>query len=121
MHAIRDLPLIYGNLVNRLRANTCRLTTESGITGGLKKPGNMIPGAGEQIDALAREIMSDPDLAGYNGRSLLKKTESLREKCRVIIAGPFSTGKTTFLNALLGETLLPAEDRATTSCIFNIR
>ncbi|MFZ5652639.1 MAG: dynamin family protein [Bacillota bacterium] len=121
MHSIRDLPLIYGNLVNELQANTCRLTTESGIAGGLKKPGRILPGTGEQIASLAGEIMSNPDLAGYNGRALLKNTESLREKCRVIVAGPFSTGKTTFLNALLGETLLPAEDRATTSCIFNIR
>lgn len=120
MHTIRDLPLIYGNLVNRLRTNTIRLTSESRVTGGLKKAGALRPGTGEQIHSLVREIMADRELAGYNSRDLLKKTESLREKCRVIVAGPFSTGKTTFLNALLGEIILPAEDRATTSCIFNI-
>ncbi|MFZ5646357.1 MAG: dynamin family protein [Bacillota bacterium] len=121
MLTIRDLPLIYGNLANKLRANTIRLTTENRITSSLKKPRIISPGAGDQIASLVREVMSDRDLAGHNGRALLEKTEILREKCRVIVAGPFSTGKTTFLNALLGEALLPAEDRATTSCVFNIR
>jgi len=114
--AVRDLPLIYGNMVNKLHTNTCRLTTESRITPGLKKAKSVARSPGEQVWSLVKEIQSDKDLARYLNGMSLRKVESLREKCRVMVAGPFSTGKTTFLNALLGETLLPAEDRATTSC-----
>ena len=114
--AVRDLPLIYGNMVNKLHANTCRLTTKSRIAPGIKKAKSVAQSPGEQVWSLVKEIQSDKNLAGYLNGISLRKAESLREKCRVMVAGPFSTGKTTFLNALLGETLLPAEDRATTSC-----
>ena len=119
--AIRDLPLIYGNMINKLRTNSFRLTTESRITPGLKKTKPTAQNPGEQVWSLVKKIKSDKDLARYLGGISLRKAENLREKCKVMVAGPFSTGKTTFLNALLGETLLPAEDRATTSCPVWIR
>lgn len=43
-----------------------------------------------------------------------------REQFLVTAAGAFSTGKTTFFNALLGETLLPAENRPTTFAITRL-
>jgi len=115
--AIRDLPLIYGSLINLLRANTCRLTIESPVTQGLKKNGRAAPPPGEKVASLIREMQCHRDLARHADLAGLGRAAAkLGDKCRVMVAGPFSTGKTTFLNALLGETLLPAEDRATTSC-----
>ncbi|MCL5935236.1 MAG: dynamin family protein, partial [Firmicutes bacterium] len=116
MQTLRDLPLIYGSMLNLLRTDTCRLTMESTVTGVPKKgkPAGRDPA--REIASLLREIESNRELIRYSDRDLLKRAgERLHEKCRVMVAGPFSTGKTTFLNALLGETLLPAEDRATTS------
>ncbi|WP_027366229.1 dynamin family protein [Desulfotruncus alcoholivorax] len=43
-----------------------------------------------------------------------------REKYLVTAAGGFSSGKTTFFNALMGEALLPAENRPTTFAITRI-
>lgn len=43
-----------------------------------------------------------------------------REQFLVTAAGGFSTGKTTFFNALLGESLLPAENRPTTFAITRL-
>ncbi|MFZ5634417.1 MAG: dynamin family protein [Bacillota bacterium] len=120
--AVKDLPLMHGSLVNMLRANTCRLINETSAAPARKEEKQAGPGPGENIACLVREIGSDRDLARYINRDLFKKAaDSLDEKFRVMVAGPFSTGKTTFLNALLGETLLPAEDRATTSCAVRIR
>lgn len=116
--AVRDLPLIHGSLVNMLRTGTGRLTAESTAASALKKASRTSPGPREKIASLIGKIQSDRDLARHGDKSLLKNAAvRLGEKYRVMVAGPFSTGKTTFLNALLGETLLPAEDRATTSCV----
>lgn len=43
-----------------------------------------------------------------------------REQYLVTAAGGFSTGKTTFFNALLGEALLPAENRPTTFTVTRL-
>lgn len=119
--ALRDLPLIYGSMANMLQADTRRLTAEPAAAPALKKNRRAGPGTGEALASLVREMESDRELARYVDRGLLKETaDRLGEKCRVMVAGPFSTGKTTFLNALLGETLLPAEDRATTSCAVRV-
>jgi len=116
--AVRDLPLIHGSMVNLLRAGTGRLTADSAAAPAHIKASRTSPGPREKMASLIREIQSDEDLARYGDRSLIKNAAGrLGEKCRIMVAGPFSTGKTTFLNALLGETLLPAEDRATTSCV----
>lgn len=119
--AVRDLPLIYGSMANMLQINTRRLTAEPAAAPALRKNSRAGPGAGEILSSLVREVESDRELAWYVDRGLLKGTAArLADKCRVMVAGPFSTGKTTFLNALLGETLLPAEDRATTSCAVRV-
>ncbi|MCL6612025.1 MAG: dynamin family protein [Peptococcaceae bacterium] len=119
--AIRDLPLIRGSIAGMLRANTLSLTAGPAAAAVLHKESRTGPGPGERLASLIGQIRSDRDLARYVDGDLLKKAaDRLGEKCRVIVAGPFSTGKTTFLNALLGETLLPAEDRATTSCAVRL-
>lgn len=119
--AVRDLPLIYGSLASMLRAETFRLSAGSTAAPDMKKGRRGSPGPSGKISSLAREMEADRDLIRYADRDLLEKLAgSLDEKCRVMVAGSFSTGKTTFLNALLGETLLPAEDRATTSCAVRV-
>ncbi|MGQ9556676.1 MAG: dynamin family protein [Desulfurispora sp.] len=40
---------------------------------------------------------------------------------RVLLLGPFSSGKSSFINALLGKQLLPVEDRSTTLCPVEVR
>ncbi|MHB8158856.1 MAG: dynamin family protein [Desulfocucumaceae bacterium] len=115
--AIQDLPIIYSSLVNMLRDNSAGLTSESVAI----PPANKVCRAGhshkETLLLLLSEMRLNTGLVRLDWSGLLKKAaESLGERFRIIVAGPFSTGKTTFLNALLGETLLPAEDRATTSC-----
>lgn len=115
--AIKDLPLIYGNMLNMLKSNSNRLIVDhiSFPTRGKTRGAGSRPI--ESLISLITEIKSDKDLCRYDKDSLLNSAaNSLGDRFRVVVAGPFSTGKTTFLNALLGETLLPAEDRATTSC-----
>lgn len=116
--AIRELPLIHGSLVNMLQANTARLTLPQGTISTRGTKAGQGGSGQETLFSLIKKIRAERDLAPYcRGESLLKRLEmELSRKVKVIAAGPFSTGKTTFLNALLGETLLPAEDRATTSC-----
>lgn len=120
--SLRDLPLIYSSMTNMLRTNTSRLTIES-IQSRTDRKGKRIGhDAREMMFSLINELAADKNLIQYIDRKLLvRAAERLSEKCKVMVAGPFSTGKTTFLNALLGETLLPAEDRATTSCAVKIQ
>ena len=42
------------------------------------------------------------------------------DKLRVLIVGRFSSGKSTFVNALIGEKLLPATPTPTTGVLCNI-
>ena len=120
--ALRELPLIYGNMVNMLGASSSHLITGSVVVPPHKKYGRAGRRPGEVIMSLLEEISSNSSLSRHDRRGILKKAAAIQaEKFRVMVVGPFSTGKTTFLNALLGETLLPAEDRATTSCPVILR
>lgn len=120
--SVKDLPLIQGSLANILRTYSLALVTETRVTASPRRERGPGSAPGNRIASLLSSIQSDKDLKRYINRDLLKKaTDSLENKFRVIVTGPFSTGKTTFLNALLGETLLPAEDRATTSCAVRLR
>jgi GTPase Era involved in 16S rRNA processing len=120
--AIKDLPLIYGNLVNMLKANSLGLITGSVVVQPHGKAGRTGRNSGEAILSLIDEISSHSTLSRHDRTGVLKSAaERQGEKLRVMVVGPFSTGKTTFLNALLGETLLPAEDRATTACPVTLR
>jgi predicted GTPase len=56
--------------------------------------------------------------------SVLLKNTTTRleyEQLRVLVMGKFSSGKSTFLNGLLGEVLLPAKATPTTAVIGEIR
>jgi GTPase SAR1 family protein len=43
------------------------------------------------------------------------------DECRVVVLGEKKNGKSTFINALLGEELLPTDERVATSRVFRIR
>lgn len=74
----------------------------------------------EKILALLEQAIADPTLASYP--ESIRQLESLhgrlkKENYLVTAAGGFSSGKSTFFNALIGEAILPAENRPTTSAI----
>lgn len=66
-----------------------------------------------QQDHVVGECLSPRDLGKITGRIL-------DERFSVITAGGFSTGKSTFLNALMKEEILPAADSPTTTAITRI-
>lgn len=115
---LNSIPVITGEINSRLDANTARLIQAAENSGA---PSLIKEGAGSQSPDL-REILSqlagDGSLAPYINPGRLEEIKNrLREKkCAVVAVGSFSSGKTTFFNALLGDAILPAEDRATTSC-----
>lgn len=74
----------------------------------------------EKILTLLEQAIADPTLAPYS--ESIRQLESLhgrlkKENYLVTAAGGFSSGKSTFFNALMGEAILPAENRPTTSAI----
>jgi len=73
-----------------------------------------------RIVALVEQSLTDPALQPYTEST--KLLESLHSKLNketylVTAAGGFSSGKSTFFNALMGETILPAQNRPTTFAI----
>ena len=77
----------------------------------------------DRIKSVLNRAADDPVLqSAHETRALLQALsgELDREHYLVTAAGGFSTGKTTFFNALLGEALLPAENRPTTFTITRL-
>lgn len=76
----------------------------------------------EKMIELGTKIKSDNMLSStISARDIGKWLGALRkEKFKIVTVGGFSSGKSTFLNALMGEHILPAENRPTTACITNI-
>jgi len=74
----------------------------------------------EKILSIVEQALADPSLIPYTDS--IKKLESLhsqlkKENYLVTAAGGFSSGKSTFFNALMGETILPVQNRPTTFAI----
>jgi len=77
-----------------------------------------------RIKSLLNRAAGDPALQSAGAATALLHTlarELNGERYLVTAAGGFSTGKTTFFNALLGENLLPAKNRPTTFTITRLR
>lgn len=77
-----------------------------------------------RIRSLFQTIRGAPELSGYP--KAVDRMEQLiqsldREDYLVTAVGGFSSGKSTFFNALLGEALLPAENRPTTFAITRLQ
>ena len=76
-----------------------------------------------RIKSLLTRAANDPALQSTHQTVALLRSlagELEREQYLVTAAGGFSTGKTTFFNALLGEALLPAENRPTTFTVIRL-
>ncbi len=77
-----------------------------------------------RIKSLLQRAAGDPALqSAVETRTLLRTLARKLDGDRFLVtaAGGFSTGKTTFFNALLGENLLPAKNRPTTFTITRLR
>ncbi|HBX22536.1 MAG TPA: hypothetical protein DEF34_02695 [Desulfotomaculum sp.] len=77
-----------------------------------------------RIKSVLTRAADDPVLQSAHETMALMRAltrELDREQYLVTAAGGFSTGKTTFFNALLGEALLPAENRPTTFTVTRLR
>lgn len=74
------------------------------------------------LQDIIRQLVNDPVIKEYIDRLRLEKVSSLiaSERFTVVVAGGFSTGKSTFINALLKDDILPAADGPTTSVITRI-
>ncbi len=82
-------------------------------------------GPGETRDALLdllHWLLNEPRLLEFTGRSKLKQLLQAVSSKRftIVTAGGFSTGKSTFLNALMKEKLLPTADGPTTTCMAKL-
>lgn len=68
---------------------------------------------------LINSLSTDKSIAAYLDRSSLLKLKRLIEGKRftVVVAGGFSTGKSTFINALLKDTIMPTADGPTTASV----
>lgn len=63
------------------------------------------------------ESISDPSVRGELERHLTRFDNPLQ----IAVCGPFSAGKSTFLNALLGREVLPTGNLPTTKCLTRLR
>ncbi|MDD4766302.1 MAG: dynamin family protein [Desulfotomaculaceae bacterium] len=71
---------------------------------------------------ITRQLINDPVIKEYIDRLRLAQISGLiaSERFTVTVAGGFSTGKSTFINTLLKDDILPAADGPTTSVITRI-
>ncbi|SFR08382.1 dynamin family protein [Desulfoscipio geothermicus] len=77
----------------------------------------------EKIRTLLAQVAAEPALKPYQDITRQLKTlsgELAGEKYLVTAAGSFSSGKSTFFNAIMGEPLLPAESRPTTFAVTRL-
>ncbi len=82
-----------------------------------------IPAIKEQMSQLASRIMHDTGIRHLISPHKVGKWAGIlnREEFKVVAVGGFSSGKSTFFNAIMGENLLPAENRPTTGNITYIK
>lgn len=73
----------------------------------------------KQMYNLAEKMMRDREIERLLPPEELGRWAGIlkKEQFKVVAVGGFSSGKSTFFNAIMGETLLPAENRPTTASI----
>ncbi|SHJ34123.1 dynamin family protein [Desulfofundulus thermosubterraneus] len=76
----------------------------------------------ERLLNLLQRLLKDPALQSLPTREHLRELAKSMANDRFFITlwGPFSSGKSTFLNALMQEVLLPAQDKSTTSSLVRL-
>ena len=73
----------------------------------------------KRLESLAREL--DPKDDNKITQDLMKSEEGLRsDKFKIIVVGRFKTGKSTFINAILGSDVMPTNDLPTTATLTYI-
>lgn len=76
----------------------------------------------EKLEQMLTQLISLRDHAKLNNDYLYELLNSLTHNTfQLIVVGEFSTGKSTFINALLGEDILPSKIRPTTATITAIK
>ena len=70
----------------------------------------------EKLRDFVRRLLAEPSLGEKKKELTGLMNTVLRDNLLVTAYGPFSSGKSTFFNALMGEELLPAQDKPTTAC-----
>jgi len=124
-HAMHSMPLIVRETEGLLCAiNSSNLNkTENKAGGHHYRPyaGGFQEGR-KLILALINSLMHEKKLAGWLERPKLSKLAAKieAERFTVVAAGGFSTGKSTFFNALLKEEILPTGNSPTTLSITRI-
>ncbi|MGB9825473.1 MAG: dynamin family protein, partial [Desulfofundulus sp.] len=76
----------------------------------------------ERLQNLLQRLLKEPALKATSIRNRLKELAGSIANDRFFIPlwGPFSSGKSSFLNALMQEALLPAQDKPTTSSVIRL-
>lgn len=77
-----------------------------------------------RLSLLAQRLIKVLDtlaMAEWRERAQRLEQRVSRETCRVLVIGKFGTGKTSFINALLGKKILPERTGPTTALITHIR
>lgn len=122
---IHTIPLFMKELENKLKSMDAENLkgAEKGAGGTAYRPKTL--SIRENRKALLNIISlltKDPVIKNYIDRhrleELSRQVES--ERFTVVVAGGFSTGKSTFINALLKDEILPASDGPTTAAITRI-
>lgn len=82
-----------------------------------------IPEIKKLMTELAGKMMHDIRIKRIIPPKIIGKWAGIlkREEFKVVAVGGFSSGKSTFFNAIMGQNILPAENRPTTTCITYIR
>lgn len=122
MHSIPLITQETEKLIDSINSlNVIRLENDPGLQRyHLKATG--IKESKELILALINELMREKQLNSLLERSKLRtlSDEITKERFTVMAAGGFSTGKSTFFNALMKEKILPTGSGPTTSSITRI-
>ena len=122
---LQSLPAVAGELEHTLRtANLANLLAGPQKTGGLicRPKTTCMKENQKRLLALTAALLAEKTAAGFIDLPAVAMIarEIQSERFSVATWGGFSTGKTTFLNALLKEDILPAADGPTTKAVTRI-
>jgi len=122
---IHTIPAAIGEMESRFK-----VMNDSNLGVGVRKPGGKpyrpkTAGIKENRGSLLDFITTLLNIKELDGLLDRPKLEDLycrinAERFAIVVAGGFSTGKTTFINALLKEEMLPAADGPTTASVTKV-
>ena len=87
-----------------------------------EKSANLSEIVGKQLNVTSASGIDDANQNSKPSEVLSEVKKRLQEgSLRVLVMGKFSSGKSTFLNAMMGKMLLPAKPTPTTAVIGEIQ